>query len=76
MREELNRGNVVKDASTLREFTLKLIECIEKTGRDHPIPTLSKRKLAQLEAEAAKVSAIAEQEREEKALHQLKKPSS
>lgn len=71
LREELNRGNNVKDVPTLRSFTQELIERIDATGRSYPIPKLSAKKLAAMEAESALESAIAEQVREEQALKSL-----
>jgi tRNA-dihydrouridine synthase 1 len=68
LREELNRGANVIDAATLRFFTHELIKRIDETGRSYPIPKLSAKKLAAMEAESARESAIAEQEREEQAL--------
>lgn len=68
LREELNRGANVIDAATLRLFTHELIKRIDETGRSYPIPKLSAKKLAAMEAESARESAIAEQEREEQAL--------
>ena len=71
MREVLNRGGRVYDVLSLREFTLELLDMIKATGREYPVPKISARKLAAMEAEAAKAHAIAEQEREEQALQQL-----
>ena len=44
---------------------------MDALGRTYPIPKLSERALARLEAEAAVAAAIAEQQREESALGQL-----
>lgn len=71
MRERL-RCNV-RDNESLKAFTKELVEMIRETGRDMPIPRLSKRQLAAMEAEAAKAAAIAEQEREANAIAVLDK---
>lgn len=49
----------------------ELGKLIAATRRDHPIPKIHERKLKQMEKEAAKAAAIAEQEREAAALAQL-----
>lgn len=69
MREELRCS--VRDIPALREFTGRLIKKIEATGRDHPIPAVSQRRLKAMEAEAAKQAAIQAQEEEEQALAAL-----
>ena len=71
LRDKLNTGLEVPDAAGLKEVTLALIERVAVTGRNYPIPQISERKLARMEAEAAKEAAIAEQQREEEALKEL-----
>ena len=73
LREELNRGLPGVEVTTegLRDLTLRVIKKIESTGRDYPIPQISAKKLARMEAEAAKEATIAEQEKEEKAVEEL-----
>jgi tRNA-dihydrouridine synthase 1 len=71
LRDALNRGAGVVDVSSLRGLTQEVIGRIEASGRDHPIPQISAKKLAKMEAEAAKAAAIAEQQREEEALKEI-----
>lgn len=71
LREELRKTSL--DPHNMREFTLKLKERVNETGRDYPIPQMSKRKLEAMERDAAKEAAIAEQEKESKALADLDK---
>ena len=68
MREELR---IKFDPAKLREFTTRLIQRVEETGREYPIPAISKRKLEAMRAEEAKEAAIAEQEKESQALAEL-----
>lgn len=70
LREQLNRGEGM-DGEGLRELVNELLDRIEDCGRDHPVPKLSAKKLAAMEAEAARAAAIAEQEREERGLRDL-----
>ncbi|PSC69788.1 TRNA-dihydrouridine(16 17) synthase [NAD(P)(+)] [Micractinium conductrix] len=67
MREQLNRGQDW-DTERLRDFALEALARIEATGRDHPVPALSARALARMEAEAGLARAIEEQQREEQGL--------
>ncbi|KAK9820363.1 hypothetical protein WJX72_009479 [[Myrmecia] bisecta] len=55
----------------LRSITHELAARVEANGRSHPIPKLSARAIARLEAEAARQAAIAEQQREESGMQQL-----
>lgn len=71
LRDELNIGKSVMDPPSLRTFTEEVIKRIEATGRDYPIPQISSKKLAKMEAEAAREAAIAEQQREEQAMEEL-----
>lgn len=48
-----------------------MLERIEATGRTHPVPAISARQLARMEAEAARQRAIEEQAREEQGLAAL-----
>lgn len=72
LRDELNMGKEVKDPAALRKLAEEVLRRIEATGRDHPVPKLSEKQLAKLEAEAALKAAIEEQNREETALKKLK----
>lgn len=74
LREEL-RG-IHLGPQTLRDFTKKCIKRMNETGRDYPIPTVSKRKLEAMEREEAKKEAIAEQEKEARALLELDRKGS
>lgn len=70
LREDLNRSyNWSTDQ--LRALVHDAIGRIEATGRTHPVPALSARALARMEAEAAKQAAIEEQQREADALQRL-----
>jgi tRNA-dihydrouridine synthase 1 len=71
LRDVLNRGKTVMDRDTLEAFTHEVITRIKATGRTYAVPALSARKLAELEKEAAKQAAIAEQQAEEEALREL-----
>lgn len=55
----------------LRAMTLDVLARIEATGRTTPVPALSARALARMEAAAALERAIEEQDREADALQQL-----
>lgn len=70
IREQLNRS-FDWGTDQLREMTLEVLGRIEATGRTYPVPALSARALARMEAEAALQRAIEEQAREEGALQQL-----
>jgi hypothetical protein len=52
----------------------ELGDLIAATGRDHPVPKLTERKLKQMEKEAAKQASIQEQEREAAALAEVGVP--
>lgn len=69
LREELRR--ITLDPTNLREFTTRVMQRIHETGREYPVPAVSKRKLEAMEREAAKEAAIAEQEKEAQALADL-----
>lgn len=69
LREELR--SIHLDPENLREFTTKVITRMNETGREYPVPAMSKRKLDALEREAAREAAIAEQEKESQALADL-----
>ncbi|KAL4527344.1 hypothetical protein Ndes2526B_g08957 [Nannochloris sp. 'desiccata'] len=75
LREQLNTGMKLgtdeENRMGIKELTEEVIKRIEATGREYPIPQISERKLAKMEAEAAKAAAIAEQEKEEKAVEEL-----
>jgi tRNA-dihydrouridine synthase 1 len=70
LRERLNKGHDMDNAA-LREMTLEVMRRADASGRDHPVPALSERQLAAMEAEAGLAAAIEEQEREAKALGAL-----
>lgn len=70
LRESLNRSHEW-GTEDLRALTLDLMGRIEATGRTHPVPALSARALARMEAEAALQRAIEEQQREEQGLQAL-----
>ena len=72
LRDILSRGS--KDMCTtesLIEFTEKVIARIKETGRTYPVPVLSTKDLEDFKRQAAKQSAIAEQEREAAAIHEI-----
>ena len=70
LREALNRSHDW-GVEQLRGLAMEVLARIEVTGRTHPVPALSARALARMEAEAAKAAAIEEQQREAQALQQL-----
>ncbi|KFM25978.1 TRNA-dihydrouridine(16/17) synthase [NAD(P)(+)]-like protein [Auxenochlorella protothecoides] len=70
VRDELNRGPDLCN-ERVRELTMELVDRIEECGRDAPIPKISAKKLAAMEAEAARAAAIAEQAREAEGLAEL-----
>jgi hypothetical protein len=70
LREQLNRSHEW-GTDQLRALAHDAIARIEATGRTHPVPALSARALARMEAEAAKHAAIEEQQREADALQRL-----
>ncbi len=53
----------------VRQIAEEIVRRMEELGRDYPIPKLSERALARLERDAAVAAAVAEQKREELALH-------
>ncbi|KAL4427937.1 hypothetical protein ABPG75_002026 [Micractinium tetrahymenae] len=71
IRERLNKSHDGWDGEKLRQLTLEVLERIEASGRTHPVPAISARQLARMEAEAAKQRAIEEQDREEAGLAAL-----
>ncbi|GAB4817444.1 hypothetical protein N2152v2_004490 [Parachlorella kessleri] len=71
LREALREGHEM-GLEALRQLTYEVHDRIVATGRTHPVPQMSARKLAALEAEAARQAAIEEQQREEEALQHLK----
>lgn len=71
LREQLNKSHDGWDGEKLRALTLEVLGRIEATGRTHPVPAISARQLARMEAEAAKQRAIEEQAREEQGLAAL-----
>lgn len=70
LRDQLNRSHEW-DTERLRGLVMDMLERIEATGRTHPVPALSARALARMEAEARLQQAIAEQAREEAAVAAL-----
>ncbi|KAF6259714.1 dihydrouridine synthase-domain-containing protein [Scenedesmus sp. NREL 46B-D3] len=64
IRERIQRDASGGDLTALRSLVAELGSSIAATGRDHPIPKLTERKLKQMEKEAAKQASIQEQERE------------
>lgn len=71
LREDLNQGKKCIDLDALEALTLEIVRRIEVSGRDYPIPSLTPRQLAAMEAEANRLAAINEQNREEEALQAL-----
>lgn len=67
LREQLNRSHDW-DTERLRDLAYEAIGRIEASGRTHPVPAISARQLARIEAETARQRAIEEQRREEQGL--------
>lgn len=70
LREQLNHAQDW-DMEQLRGLVFEVLARIEATGRTHPVPALSARALARMQAEAGKQAAIEEQQREQEALQRL-----
>jgi hypothetical protein len=64
-------GTDEENRQAIKKLTEEVIVKAKATGRDYPIPQISERKLAKMAADAAKEAAIAEQEKEEKAVEEL-----
>lgn len=67
----LNKQDKKFNLQNVREIGEEMVRRIAQLGRDYPVPKLSERALARLEREAAVAAAVAEQNREELALHSL-----
>ncbi|KAF8065442.1 HAP2 [Scenedesmus sp. PABB004] len=71
IRDTLNREASTLGAAGVLKLVNELSALAAATGRQHPEPKISERKLKQMEKEAARAAAIAEQEREAAALAAL-----
>lgn len=70
LRDVINRDPSF-DLAAARDLAQELARRVAACGRDHPVPALSARKMAQMAAEAARAAAIEEQDREQAALAAL-----
>jgi hypothetical protein len=68
LRDQINLGGAEWDTERLRQLIMEMLGRIEACGRTYPVPVLSARALARMEAEAGREAAIAEQQREEEAI--------